>query len=409
MSAIDGMSVLVSGAGIAGPAVASWLDRYGADVTVVERAPGLRPGGQAVDLRGVGRTVVERMGLLDATRELGLRQQGIEWVDARGRVTVRFPVDAFGGEGLVSEIEILRGDLAELLYDATVPRVDYLFDDTITALHVDDDGVDVQFESAPGRRFDLVVGADGLHSTVRRLAFCPEREAVSPLGCHIAWFTASGGPDLAGWYQIHNAPRGRVASARPGHAGSDPRAALSFRSDPLPERLDRGAQRAILAARFADLPDRYQWLVDASQTAPDLSFESLGQVHLPSWTKDRVALVGDAAYCPSPLAGLGTSLALVGAHVLAGEIASADGDLVGAFARYNSLMRPYVAQCQQLPPGGVRSYAPMSAAGIRLQAMSMRSMTRWPLRAVMERQAAKADALHLPPYADLAGRARDAG
>jgi FAD binding domain-containing protein len=153
--------VLVSGASIAGPAVAHWLNRYGYAVTVVERAPGLRPGGQAVDLRGAGRTVIQRMGLLDQARQLALHQQGIAWVNANGKVTARFRADEFGGEGIISEIE-------------------------------------------------------GLHSVVRELAFGPEQEYVQPLGCYTAWFTAPAAPELDGWYQMHNAPGGRVGSVRPG-------------------------------------------------------------------------------------------------------------------------------------------------------------------------------------------------
>lgn len=388
--------VLVSGASIAGPAVAHWLDRYGYAVTVVERAPGLRPGGQAVDLRGAGRTVIERMGLLDQARDLALHQQGIEWVDANGKVTVRFRADEFGGEGLISEIEILRGDLCQLLYDATSPSVEYRFDESIEAMDQDDDGVQVRFRSGVEEWFDLVVGADGLHSVVRELAFGPEQDYVQPLDCYTAWFTAPAAPELDGWYQMYNAPRGRVASVRPGRNPSESKASLSFRSEPLPRRLDVAAQRLVLAERFGDLGGRVPGLVEAAQSAPDLAFDSLGQVHLPNWTSGRAALVGDAGYCPTPLTGLGTSLALVGAYLLAEALAGADGDHHRAFQRYESLLRPYATACQQLPPGGVRSFAPMTRTAIRFQAASMRSMTRWPMRSIMARQAAKAADIALP-------------
>lgn len=390
--------VLVSGASIAGPALAWWLDHFGYAVTVVERAGGLRPGGQAVDLRGAARTVVERMGLMARVRSVALQQKGIRWVDAQGRVTVEFPADSFGGEGLVSEIEVLRGDLCRLLHDVTADRVEYRFDDTITGLHHTPEGVRVEFETGESEVFDLVVGADGLHSVVRRLVFGTGAELVSPLGCSTAWFTAPAA-DLDDWYQIHNAPGGRVVSVRPSRDGSETKAALSFRTPPVAQpRLDVAAQRRVLAERFADVPERFRWVVSAAATAEDLAFDSLGQVRLPGWTRGRVALVGDAAYCPTPLTGLGTSLALVGAHVLAGELASADGDHVRAFARYDEVMRPYVTACQELPPGGVRSFAPMSAVGIRVQAASMRAMTRWPLRSVMARQAAKGADVTLPDH-----------
>jgi len=161
--------ILVSGAGVAGTAAAYWLRKAGFSVTVVERAPAPRPGGQTVDLRGAGRTVVERMGLLDQTRAMTVSQRGIAWADSSGRHRAEMPVEAFGRRRIVSEDEILRGDLAAILYDAARPGVNYLFDDTITALEQDTNSVLVTFENAAPRRFDLVVGADGLHSVTRRL------------------------------------------------------------------------------------------------------------------------------------------------------------------------------------------------------------------------------------------------
>src|ERR1700761_2756446 len=164
---MENNDILISGASIAGPALAYWLRKRGFNPTVVERAPAPRPGGQPVDLRGAGRTVVQRMGLMDRVREHVLDKRGIAWGDARGRIGARMPADLFGGEGIVSEIEILRGDLGQLLYEASRPGTEYLFDETITRLDQDPDGVTVSFETSAPRRFDLVIGADGLHSVVR--------------------------------------------------------------------------------------------------------------------------------------------------------------------------------------------------------------------------------------------------
>src|SRR5215469_12454672 len=180
------------------------------------RAPAPRPGGQAVDLRGAGRAVTGRMGLLDRVREVALVQKGFAYVDTRGRITARMPADAFGGEGIVSEIEVLRGDLCRVLYEASLPGTEYLFDDTITGIEQDDRGVSVAFERAASRRFALVVGADGLHSTVRRLAFGADSDCLRPFDLYNAWFTAPADIDLDGWFLMYNAPGGRVASARPG-------------------------------------------------------------------------------------------------------------------------------------------------------------------------------------------------
>ena len=397
--------VLISGAGIAGPAVAYWLRRAGYNPTVVERAPAPRPGGQAVDLRGAGRTVVERMGLLDRVREVALDQKGFAFVDKRGRITFRMPVDAFGGEGIVSEIEVLRGDLCGVLYEASLPGTEYLFGDTVTGMAQDAAGVTVTFERAPARRFALVVGADGLHSAVRRLAFGPDSACMRPFDLHTAWFTAPATIELGGWFLMHNAPGGLVASARPGRHPDEIKAGFSFRSRPQGyERLDRAAQQDVLASRFAGAGWEVPGLLDAMRTASDFYFQLDGQVHLDEWSQGRVVLLGDAGYCPSPLSGMGTSLALVGACVLAGELAAAGGDHRVAFRRYEQRMRPYVAQGQRLPGGGIGGYAPMSALAIRLRDASTRWMTSWPLRALVSGQFTKADAIELPAYPiDAAG------
>ncbi len=392
---MDTTNVLISGASIAGPALAYWLRRHGFEVTVVERAPALRAGGQAVDLRGAGRTVIERMGLMDRARAISLDQRGIAWVDARGRMLASMTADAFGGEGIVSEIEILRGDLGQLLHDAA-DGVEHLFGDTITGITQDHAGVDVTFESAAPRRFGLVIGADGLHSAVRRLAFGPG--GLRPLDCYTAWFTAPAADDLDGWFLMHNIPGGLVASVRPGRLPGESKAALSFRSPPLADdRSGVDGQKRLLADRFAGAEWKVPWLLDAMRDAPDFAFDPVGQVRLDRWSAGRVALVGDAAYCPTPLTGLGTSLALVGAYVLAGELAVAP-DHDTAFRRYEEVLRPSVKQGQELPPGGINGYAPRSAFMIRLQAMSMRSMTRWPMRPLMARQFAKAGGIELPDY-----------
>ncbi|MEV7086755.1 FAD-dependent monooxygenase [Streptomyces sp. NPDC093085] len=404
-------AILISGAGIAGPALAYWLRRYGFAVTVVERAPAPRPGGQTVDLRGAGRTVVERMGLLDRARAESVDQRGLALVDSAGRTTARMPADSFGGEGIVSEIEILRGDLARLLYEATLPDTEYLFDDTITRIEQDIEqdtasgstgAVTVTFEKAAPRRFALVVGADGPHSVVRTLAFGPEREFVHPIGLYTAWFTAHGELDLDGWYLMHNAPGGLVASARPGRAPGEIKAGFSFRSPPIAyDRRDIAAQQDIVARRFARVGWEAPALLRAMRAAPDFLFDSMGQVRLDSWSRGRVALLGDAGYCATPLTGLGTSLALVGAYVLAGELAGelgAGGDHAAAFRRYDAVMRPYVDQAQRMPPGGAAGYAPSGRLGIRVRDLSMRSMTRWPMRNLMAAQFAKAGDIALPEY-----------
>jgi 2-polyprenyl-6-methoxyphenol hydroxylase-like FAD-dependent oxidoreductase len=390
------MDVLISGASIAGPAVAHWLHRYGLRATIVERAPAIRPGGQAVDLRGVARTVVERMGLMPAITKARLDERGFANVNAAGRHVARMPADMFGGEGIVAEIEILKGDLTRILYEATRDDVEYLFGDRITGLSQDGTGVDVTFASGPARRFDYVIGADGFHSGVRALAFGPPSRFVRHLGAYNAFFTVRDPGDLDRWFELYSAPGRRSAGIRP-EPGGRAKALLSFASPPLDyDRADTAWQMRLLASRFEGAGWRTPDLLEQMWHADDFYFDAIGQVHMPRWTSGRVALVGDSAYCASPLAGLGTSLAVVGAYVLAGELAA------GTPEAYDERMRPYVKQCQELPPGGVRGLLPKRAWAIRMRNHSMRLMGVWPWKALLEKQFGKADAIELPDYSLVA-------
>jgi 2-polyprenyl-6-methoxyphenol hydroxylase-like FAD-dependent oxidoreductase len=265
--------------------------------------------------------------------------------------------------------------------------------------------VDVTLSDGTERTVDLVIGADGPHSATRRLAFGPEDTFVHPIGGYMAWFTAPESATLDGWYQMFNAPGGLVASLRPGREPGVAKASLSFASDPLAyDRHDLEAQRRLLNDRFAGLGWRVPDLLRAVASADDFYFDALVQVHMDNWTLGRIALVGDAAYCPSPLTGLGTSLALVGAYVLAGELA-AHADHRPAFAEYERIVRPYVDAGQKLPPGGIRAYAPRSQRAIWARWMSTRLMVSRPLRGVTRRLFfSKAGAIDLPEYASAAVR-----
>jgi 2-polyprenyl-6-methoxyphenol hydroxylase-like FAD-dependent oxidoreductase len=262
-------------------------------------------------------------------------------------------------------------------------------------------------------RADLVVGADGPHSAVRRLAFGPEENFARPLGGYNAWFSAPDAVGLDGWFLIYQAPGGLNASMRPSHDPAMAKAGLVFRSEPI--RYDRGnldGQRELLAARFTGAGWQCDALVDAAREADDFYFDEFIQVHLDTWSSGRVTLVGDAGYCASPLSGMGTSLALVGAYVLAGELGPADDfdakRLAAALDRYQMVMRPYVDRCQTLG-NTIDRYAPNSAANIAFTAMAMKYMQRWPFRPFAERKwFTTADAVELPDYPSLRSSARRA-
>jgi 2-polyprenyl-6-methoxyphenol hydroxylase-like FAD-dependent oxidoreductase len=390
------MRVLISGGGIAGSATAFWLHRAGAQVTVVERAPAPRPGGHAVDVRGVARGVVERMGMREAIRAHQVDERGWAMVSARGRRLAGMPADLFGGEGIVAEIEIARGDLARVLRDATAAGVDWRFGDKITELTP---AGDVAFASGRRERYDVVIGADGVRSGVRQLVFGPHGEFVRPLGAYQAYFTVPDPGDLDNWFEMYNAPGGRVAGIRPERGGTA-KASLTFRTKNAIGRLDKKGQIAILQEKFRNVGWRVPDLLRAMPDAPDFYFDEISKVKVDNWARGRAVLIGDAGYCGTPLAGMGTSMSLVGAYVLAGELAAAKTP-EEAFAAYQREMADYVAEGTQLPPGGVEMFAPNGRLMIRMRAMSMRMMGAWPMKGLLEKQFSKAESITLKDYGQL--------
>ncbi|CAN5451887.1 FAD-dependent monooxygenase [soil metagenome] len=397
-------TVLISGAGVAGPALAFWLTRYGYQVLVVESAPGIRPGGQTVDLRGAGADVVARMGLLDTMRCRSLDQRGIAWLRSDGSRRADMPVEAFDGNGVVSKLEILRGDLVDVLYAASRDRTEYRFSTRISELATHLDGMRATLSDGSTVRADVVIGADGPHSAVRRMVFGPEEQYLRPLGGYHAWFTAPDTVGLDGWYLMYQAPGGLNASMRPSHDPAIAKAGLAFRAEPLTyDRRDLDAQRQLLTDRMAGAGWQTDVLLTAAQHADDFYFDSFSQVHMDSWSKGRVTLAGDAGYCASPLSGMGTSLALVGAYLLAGELGPAPEVLTvehidRALAAYGAKMRPYVDKCQDLPRG-LDGYAPMKPSDIAVTAAVMKYMQRWPFRAYAAKKwFSTADSIDLPDY-----------
>ncbi|WP_330180227.1 FAD-dependent monooxygenase [Nocardia sp. NBC_01503] len=393
-------TVLISGGSIAGLTLAYWLRRYGFEVTVVERAPAPRPGGQAVDLRGVAKEVAERMGILPQIERARVHEKGLAYVDADGNWSASMSAELFDGEGAVAEIEILRGDLTDILYAAARSGVEYLFDDTITGLRETPDGVVVDFSRNASRIFDVVVGADGLHSTVRRLAFGPEAEFVHALGGYLSYFTIPvQGLELDDWFLMYNAPGGLLAAVRP-EGPASAKAMFGFKAkDLVYDRHDRAGQQRILTEKFGELGWHVPRLLEVMDQAPDFFFDTISQTRMESWSRGRVALIGDAGYCGSPLSGNGTGMAMVGAYVLAGELARSRNDHRTAFARYQDELRPYVTECQKLPPGGVDGFLPGSRVAIGMRNFSVRMMTSKPMRGLMSKSLRKADAITLHDYA----------
>lgn len=356
-------SVLISGASVAGPALAYWLGRYGHDVTVVEIAPDLRPGGHAVDFRGrTHLTVLERMGVLDDLQRL--RTGGSPWrfVDAAGRKVAALPAEFAGGE-----LEVMRGDLARVLYEHSAPRADYIFGDSITALRESGDGVHVEFRHGPARRFDLVVGADGLHSNVRRLVLGREEQFVRHLGYYVATWGLPNTLGLGETSLMYNEP-GKFVSLGSDHRDrSRAGAMVVFSSERIDyDRHDVQQQKTILAERFAGAGWETPRLLAALQDADDLYFDSISRADVPYWSRGRVVLLGDAAH-GATLGGMGTGAAVVGAYVLAGELAVSGGDHRVAFARYETKLWKYATTCQKNGNRVGRFLAPRTARGLAIR------------------------------------------
>ncbi|WP_181775949.1 FAD-dependent monooxygenase [Amycolatopsis pittospori] len=338
-------TVLISGAGIAGPALAYWLRERGFAPTVVERAPALREGGSAVDFRGEQMTLLKRMGILDDIRAKETAMGAQIVVDARGKKVASMPSVFFSGE-----VEIERGDLTRILYEHSKDGTEYVFGDWITGLDEDPDGVTVTFAHGEPRRFDLVVGADGLHSGVRRLTFGDEELFRTDLGFHTAGFTVPNHLGLDHLGLICSIP-GRTVMAASGRDGAVLNIGLLFASDSLDvPRRDVAAQKKVVVERFADFGWETAKLLEGLKDADDLYFDSLSQIHLDKWSQGRVVLLGDAAWCAGP-GGSGTGLAMMGAYVLAGELAAAQGDHEVAFARYEEKLRGPVKTSQKQAAG----------------------------------------------------------
>jgi 2-polyprenyl-6-methoxyphenol hydroxylase-like FAD-dependent oxidoreductase len=369
-------TVLISGAGIAGPTLAYWLLRHGYAPVLVERAPALRTGGYMIDFWGVGYDVAERMGLLPALRGDGYRLEEVRLVDETGRRVAGFDASVFEAASDGRYLSILRSDLARRIYELVDGHVETIFGDGIAALHEDAAGVEVTFEHAPPRRFDLVVGADGLHSAVRALAFgdgpAGDRDrAERYLGYEVAAFSVDDYPHRDEGAYVSYALPGRQAARYALRGGRSAFLLVLARDEPLAaDHHDVAAQQALLRARFAGAGWECDEILAATERTEDFYFDAVAQTRLAHWSRGRVVLVGDAAYCPSLLAGQGSALAMAGAHVLAHALAAAGGDHAAAFAAYERRFKPFVDDKQRAAERFAGWFAPRTRLGVWVRAVA---------------------------------------
>ncbi len=391
-------SILISGAGIAGPTLAYWLLRQGFTPTIVERAPQFREGGYMLDFWGVGYDVAERMNLLPRLREVGYFIEWIRFVEEKNRVRSELGGDAFRRAIGKRFISLPRGDLAKAIFDKIAGNVEVIFDDSVVAIQEDSTGVNVAFERTTPRHFDLVAGCDGLHSITRELVLGAEKQFDKYLGYYAASFVTTGYPysdDRA--YVSYAAPARQISR----YALRGGRTAFLFvfaREEPFVEHPDHLDAKKILHETFSndrwvEIPEILNRLVNCN----DLYFDSISQIRMPSWSRGRTVLLGDAAYCPSLLAGEGAAFAMAGAYILAGELQRANGNHVRAFRAYEESFRVFIERKQHAAVRFAASFAPRTRFGLLvrdvvLRAASLPFIGNWLMKRLV------ADQFDLPVY-----------
>ena len=354
------MRVLISGAGVAGPTLAWFLAKDGARITIVEKSRALLPYGQNIDVQGSAITVLKKMGVMDQIRRFHTTEKGTQFIDPKGRPFAPFPQTGSSASP-TSEFEILRGDLAAVLYEATKdhPNVNYLLGTTIKeVVSNDEDAVKVELSNGEVQEFDLLVAADGQWSKVRKQCFPAESVKVVDQGMYAAYWTVPRLTSDNGWWNVYHALRSRIITLRPDPHGTT-RAMFTLmpcndaqkKAWQEASKSDRKTQQELVRREFVDAGWQAQRLLDAMDQAPDFYFQAVQQIRMSKWSNSRVICLGDTAYAPTPLTGMGTSLAIIGAYVLAGELSKLDdGEHPSkALKAYESTFRPFVEQAQKIP------------------------------------------------------------
>ena len=394
------MSVLISGIGIAGPTLAYWLSVHGIKSTLVERAPRLRTGGYAIDFWGVGFDVAERMGILPEVRRDGYNIKEMRIVNAEGGRVGGFDVDIFRKAARGRYVTIARSDLARNIYRKIEGKCETIFGDSITGINQSSGGVEVTFEHAPSRRFDIVIGADGLHSIVRRLTFGDEDQFEEFLGYSVAAFEVAGYPqrdeDIFINFSVPGNQVGRVSLR-------DDRTLFLFvfadKRGRLTDLHDIAAQKEALRARFGGLGWECPQILAALESCPDLYYDRVSQIRMETWSEGRVGLVGDAAFCPSLFAGQGSALAMAAAYVFAGELGATPSSPEEALKRYEERLHSFILSKQDAAKKFAGSFTPRTRLGLFVRnqvtkAFALPFLAEWLMGTSL------LDRIELPEYSD---------
>ena len=378
-------SILIVGSGIAGPVLASFLllsptpAKDKPKITILGRSSQPRSQGQNVDIRGTGLTIIQKLGLEAAVRSSTTGEEGVEFVDDDGAVWSRFAADKSGKvQTGTSDIEILRGRLADICLKRSQSiseevnanggtGIEYLYGDYLDSIDQDGEKVHVHFaKSGVSRTFDLVVGADGLQSTTRRLVWGDkaENEYIKKLGWYGGFFSMPSDSTDTLWRRWYHAPERKSIMLRPSHAKDRTTIFMIMTGEHNP-KLDEVAssgrkgvqdQKAVITEHFQNAKWQTPRILREMNAADDFYYDMIAQIHMPKWSKGRVVLVADAAHCASPLSGMGTTLALNGAYNLAGALLQHPDDLESALGQYENKMRPFVDRAQKLPLDGKLFY-----------------------------------------------------
>ena len=413
------MRVLISGAGVAGPTLAYFLAKTGAIVTVVEKAPALLPHGQNVDITGSAVTVIRKMGLFDEVKRYHTKEKGTQLIDSNGRPFAPFPVKEGSIASFTSEFEILRGDMAKVLWDASrkEKNVEYVFGTTVQKVISNDASVKVELSNGTVEEYDLLVAADGQWSKVRKQCFPSESVTVVDKGMYVVYFTV---PRLEGdndWWNVYFGVSSRIITLRPDPHGTTramftimPRGTAQKEAWQNASRAGRQKQEDLVRQEFADAGWQAKRLLGAMSEAPDFYFQAIQQIKMDKWSDGRVVCLGDTAFAPTPLTGMGTSLAIIGGYMLAGELTKVkDGEHPKtALEAYEEAFRPFVEQTQQIP-GIVPGVAHPDTAWKRwllqtgISTMSRMASQAWFVRLIGGEKTAEQndDGFQLPQYESL--------